>query len=184
MTDINSNMSDKGGDFERDISKFLSKWLTGKTKPYQYWRMPGSGSFATIHEENMGMSGDIRALTPNASFLTDFFSIELKTGYPKTSFWQHFKDIKNFNIKLFWEQCVGDAKKSDREPMLIYRKKGKKPVVGITSNVEMFIREKLDINSIAIRFKELPTIILYDRNDFFDLIKPDDIRGLMVKCLK
>jgi len=179
-------MSGKGGDFERLISKFLSVWLTGKAKPYQYWRMPGSGSLATIHEENVGLSGDIRALTPEAEFLTDYFSIECKTGYPKTTFWQHFKDIKNFNIKLFWQQCVNDARKASKEPMLIYRKKGTKPVVGIPYNVDGFFKwigigGIRDINSIMIRFKEndLPALVLYDMNDFFSKVKPDDMWRLM-----
>jgi len=175
--DINNCMSGKGGDFEREISKFLSKWLTGKEKPYQYWRMPGSGGLATIHEENVGLSGDIRSLTPEAEFLTSIFSIECKTGYPKTTFWQHFKDIKGFPIKLFWKQCINDAKKADKEPMLIYRKKGKKPVVGITHNVDKMFRDIWVINSILIRFKEyLPDLILYDMNDFFNNVKPDDLR--------
>ena len=30
----------KGGDFEREIAKTLTVWLTGKEKPYMYWRMP------------------------------------------------------------------------------------------------------------------------------------------------
>ena len=50
----------KGGDFERQVSKTLTKWLSGREKPYLFWRMPGSGGLATIHEENVGLSGDIR----------------------------------------------------------------------------------------------------------------------------
>lgn len=171
----------KGGDFEREIAKMLSVWLIGKEKPYQYWRMPGSGALATIHEENIGLSGDIRALTSQASFLTDIFSIECKTGYPKTSFWQHFKDIKNFNVKSFWRQCVEDANKADKQPMLIYRKKGGKPVIGIPNTVDTFFKNQLNLNSVTIRFKEsdmLPELVLYNIKDFFNIVEPDDIRRL------
>ena len=121
----------KGGDFEREVSKTLTRWLTGKEKPYMYWRMPGSGGLATIHEENRGLTGDIRSLHPDAEFLTDCFSIECKTGYPRTSFWQHFKNLKNFSIKEFWQQCVNDAYKANKRPMLIYRKKGQQIILGI-----------------------------------------------------
>lgn len=178
--DINNCMSGKGGDFERLISKFLSKWLTGKEKPYQYWRMPGSGGLATIHEENVGLSGDIRALTPEAEFLTEHFSIECKTGYPKTTFWQHFKDIKNFNIKLFWKQCVDDADRAGKFPMLIYRKKGKKPIVGICPRTMYFIVDRKNMNFIMIGFNDgMRSLYLYDMDDFFNSIRPDDIRRMM-----
>jgi hypothetical protein len=53
----------KGGDFEREISKAFTKWLTGVEKPYKFWRMPGSGGLATIHEENTNLSGDIRSVS-------------------------------------------------------------------------------------------------------------------------
>lgn len=124
-------MSGKGGEFERQISKYLTKWFTGKDKPYAFWRTPGSGSLCTIHEENVELSGDIRSIIPEANFLTSVFNIELKTGYPGTSFWQHFSDTKTFKIREFWEQSVRDGRKANKLPMVIYRKKGKKPLMGM-----------------------------------------------------
>ena len=43
----------KGGDNERNVSKFLTKWLTGKEKPYMFWRQDASGGLATVHVENV-----------------------------------------------------------------------------------------------------------------------------------
>jgi hypothetical protein len=171
-------MSGKGGDFEREVSKMLTVWLTGKKKPYAFWRMPGSGSLMTIHEENIGLSGDIRAVSPEAEFFTDIFSVECKTGYPKTSFWQHFKDIKNFNIKDFWKQCCEDADKAAKLPMLIYRKKGTKPIVGVCSKTTNFLYEKLtNFNFIGVVFSdEIRPIYFFNMEKFFDTVKPDDIR--------
>ena len=171
--------SNKGSMFERDISKYLSKWLTGSEKPYQYWRMPGSGALATISEENVGLSGDVRSLTREAEFLTRIFSLELKNGYPKTSFWQHFADIKNFGIRDFWSQCCGDAEKSNKRPMLIYRKKGRKPLVGIDIHTYMEVCVHLgSLSSISMRFKDLEyvTLELFDFYSFFDIITPDIIK--------
>jgi len=178
--------SNKGSSFEREISKDLSKWLTGQEKPYQYWRTPGSGSLCTIHNEDMGLSGDIRALTPEAKFLTDVFSIELKTGYPTTSFWQHFSDIKGFKLREFWEQTNRDAKKANKEPMLIYRKKGKKKLVGFRKNLldNYMFRDCYDLDNIgiiSIQFKidyMLPVLAIMDFNDFFNIMKPDKMRSV------
>jgi len=168
----------KGSTFERDVSKSLTKWLTGKNKPYQYWRMPASGGLATISEENADLSGDIRSLTQDAAFLTDIFSLELKRGYPKTSFWQLFANIKHFNIEEFWDQCCNDAEKADKKPMLIYRKTGRKVIVGIDLIVENKLSKYLSmLPSMSIRFQsELPTIVFYNFEEFLANVTPDIIK--------
>ena len=169
----------KGGDFERDVAKDLTLWLTGKKKPYKFWRMPGSGGLATIHEECVDLSGDIRSLDSDGEFLTDIFSIECKNGYPKTSFWQHFKNIKHFNIKEFWIQCCNDAFKSDKKPMLVYRKKGRKPIVGIDYTTFVDIEMITKLSSVILNWNdELDSVVLFDYKDFFEMVKPDNIKEI------
>lgn len=182
FSDINKYIMAKGGDFERVISKAFTVWLTGKVKPYKYWRMPGSGGLATIHEECSNLSGDIRALANDAEFLTECFSIECKCGYPSTSFWQHFSNIKNFNLKEFWIQCCNDANKASKFPMLIYRKKRKKPIVGINEYVyqNYFFKKLEELNYIKMSFNiELDSIYLFDFETFLKLITPDDIKEII-----
>lgn len=174
----------KGSDFEREISKELTIWLTGKPKPYYFWRQPASGSLATIDEKNKNLSGDIRAIHPDAEFFTDIYSLELKTGYPKASFWQHFIPLKNYILKEFWKQCVRDAYQAEKKPMLIYRKLGRAKIVGICKTDKYILEERTDLKilpCITLRFEltELPELILYNFDDFFKYIKPDDIRSLL-----
>jgi hypothetical protein len=170
-------MSGKGSEFERQICKKLSIWLTGKEKPYQFWRVPLSGGLATIDEENCDLSGDIRALTKEGEFLTSIFSIELKTGYPKTNFHQHLKGIKNFSIEQFWKQTLCAAKKSNRNPMLIYRKKGMNIIIGITKDIDLKLN--LQLRKLMISFcNDIPDIIFYDFDDFFDNVKPESLKKL------
>jgi len=173
----------KGGDFERVISKKLSVWLTGKEKPYQFWRMPASGGLATISEENKKLSGDIRALTRQAEFFTDIFNIECKNGYPRASFWQVFKEIKNLELKSFWEQCCLDAMKAGKWPMLIYRKKGQKIILGISTSINTILEDKIPeirlLSTITVKFDpSLPQVIFYDFENFFDIIKPEIVKEL------
>ena len=176
----------KGGSFEREISKDLTEWLTGKKIPYMYWRCPASGALATIHEANyQNLSGDIRPLHPDAEFLTNYFSIECKTGYPKTSLWQHFKHLKGFAIKNFWQQCVYDALHADKHPMLIYRKKGRQIIIGLSDVDVSKLEDKSDMLKtlplISMRFdlQELPNITFYDFKEFLEAVKPNDIRKEM-----
>ncbi len=172
----------KGGDFEREVSKSFTVWLTGTERPYKYWRMPGSGGLATIHEDCADLSGDIRALSGDAEFLTDAFSIECKTGYPKTSFWQHFKHLKTFCIKKFWQQCVDDAYKPRKRPMLIYRKKGKQVIIGLSlvdkNHLEKYSDGLRTLPYVSMRFKldELPEIIFFDFKEFLEVVTPEHIK--------
>jgi len=165
----------KGSDFERYVCKKLSVWFQGTEKPYLFWRMPASGGLATISEMNKGLAGDIIPLDEDIKKWWPL-SIECKTGYPSTSFWQHFKGLKNFNIELFWKQCTEDAKKSDKYPMLIYRKKGQKPIVGINEIVEdMFDIEHLP--SISLYFpKTKDNVVFYDMEQFFNNITPEQLK--------
>lgn len=169
----------KGGDFERDTAKFLTLWLTGKKKPYKYWRMDASGSLATIHEENEDLAGDIKSLARDADFLTDIFVIECKTGYPKTSFWQHWSSA-NFQIKEFWNKLVKVETPKEKYPMLIYRKKGRRRLVGISEFPMVHFSKKLsDLNFVTIHWNgELPDLYFYDFNEFWDRIVPEDIKSI------
>lgn len=170
-------MGNKGSAWERDVAKFLSVWLTGEEKPYQYWRSPQSGGLATISELNKDLTGDIQALTTEAKFLTNIYSLELKTGYPKTSFWQHFKDIKNFHLEAFWKQCVEDARKGNKLPMLIYRKKGNKPIVGISDSSRL--RKLNKLQNISMDFhkdKDLPSVTFYNMEEFFEIVTPEYLK--------
>ena len=171
----------KGGDFERNISKFLTKWLTGKTKPYMFWRNDASGGLATMHIENIHMTGDIKSIHPDSEFFTDIFSVECKTGYPNTSFWQHWNSTK-FGIENFWLQACGDACKAKKHPMLIYRKKGRKQILGIDKYIQEKLNKRLEgLNYIGVCWGDpdaCKSCFLYDMEQFFDRVKPDDIRRL------
>lgn len=169
----------KGGEFERKIAKYLTKWVSGKEKPYIYWRMPGSGSLATISEANKELSGDIHPLRLEGAFLTDRFSIECKDGYPKANFHQHLKDIKNFEIKEFWLQCLEAANRAGKHGMLVWKKKGLKEIVGISPISAKLLQPKLK-NIVLVFDDGTSPIRFYDMVDFFIEITPDKINRIKI----
>lgn len=167
--------SSKGSEFEREICKFLTVWNNGDPKKPHFWRQLASGAMFTINDDE-NLSGDIRSIRPEGNFLTDIFSIECKNGYPKTSIDYHLKYNKSDGIKEFWEQCCEAASKTNRNPLLIYRKKGIKPIyVGIDEYVFkklfVFLKEQRFIH-LSYPDTDLSDIYLFGQSDFFDNITP------------
>lgn len=177
--------SEKGFEFEREICKYLSKWVHGgTTKPYVFWRGRGSGGVFTMDEDSGDdFAGDIYLIRPEGKFLTDIFSIECKNGYPKTSIDYHLKYNKSDGIKEFWEKVCDCAEKTNRSPLLIYRKKGIKPIfVGIDD----YIFKKLYIYLKGVRFVHLsypdvilPDLYMFGQDDFFDIITPEIMKKIL-----
>ena len=166
----------KGGSFEREIARTLTFYMSGQKKELWYWRSQSSGGLATIaNQPNLG--GDIVAVHEKAYPLTNKYSIELKTGYDDTCFFQHLKNIKNFNIEVFWKQCMNDAVKASKLPMLIYRKKGINPIIGFDINDGKRFIDK-DLQTLSITFskdKNLPNIIFFNFDEFLIKIPKDEL---------
>jgi len=172
----------KGGDFEREICKFLTVWCGGDPKQPYFWRQPASGAMLTRNDD-LNMSGDIRAIRPEGDFLTKNISLELKNGYPKTSIDYHLKYNKSDGIREFWEQCVGDAVKVGKHPMLIYRKKGIKPIyVGMAPILYQMVSQYLtECRFVHLGYTngDLPDLYMFGLSDFFDNITPDIIKEIL-----
>jgi hypothetical protein len=168
--------SKKGGMWERDISKYLSKWLTGNEKPYMWWRSPGSGSIG--YNLNQHLSGDIIPIKDEAKFFP--FCIEAKNGYPKNSDIQNHLSSTKFNIEGFWKQVNEESK--DKLPMLIYKKtRSRSVILGINKEANDKLEDILNyLNSVIITWgdkeNKLPNCYIYDMDDFFKLITPEIIK--------
>jgi len=171
--------SKKGGQWERDVSRYLTKWLTGQSKELFFWRSPSSGGMFTMIPENVTISGDIIALKPEADILCSKFSIELKNGYPDASLDKHLKYNKADPLKAFWIQACDDATKAKKLPILIYKKKGlPTPWIGIESifnkHVMFDLKEK---RCVHLRWEiDYPDIYFYEYKEFFSIISPQKIK--------
>ena len=173
----------KGGEFERQICKYLSKWIQGTEKPYIFWRGRGSGAMFTLDEDTgKDFSGDIYVVRREGLFFSDKFSLECKNGYPGNSVDYHLKYNKSDGIKEFWEQCCNDANASNRSPMLIYRKKGIRPIFAcIDDYMYGILKKRLDgLRFIHLSYPdtELPDMYMFGLDEFFEKITPDTIEGI------
>lgn len=169
-----------GSNWERDTAKFLTYWLTSQNKEYYFWRSPGSGSIGTMTGTNPDLHGDIIPLKPEAEEICNKFIFECKSGYNKASFDLHLKYNKKDFIREFWEQVCNDAEKANKYPLLLFKKKGfSVPWVGITSEVVDKLHSPLaDLRSINLKWGniDLPNVLFFGRNEFFEKITPDKIK--------
>ena len=169
-----SNGKAKGSGYERTICKMLTKWKSNKEKPYIWWRSPSSGALATITAQNPDLTGDIIAVLPEGHFLTDIFSIEIKAGYPNSSFHKFFKPVKNNEILQFWEQSLKDCKQSNKEPMVIYKKDRQIPLFFIREKIKNMLKMLENINYFLIKSGN-EKICCMSMDEFFSIVNPDDI---------
>jgi len=105
------NSKNKGHRFENDIAKMLNEKFNSK----EFSRTPGSGAYATSHNlpEHLTIYGDL--ITPKKFK----FCIECKRGYSDMKF-DALIDC-NADIWKFIEQAEKDAKKADKDFLLIWK---------------------------------------------------------------
>ena len=113
------NSKKKGSKNEREVAKLFHKW-TG----YEFARTPQSGG---LHWKKQNTVGDIVCIDDRHGRKFPF-SIECK--FHQNIEFSHLIDGtigKNINkIIPFWEQCLGDAIKVNKTPILFMRKNGMK----------------------------------------------------------
>ena len=186
----------KGGNFEREISKILSLWFTEGKRDDIFYRSQSSGARATQRNKSkkttVGQQGDIASTCTEGEQLIKIWSIECKTGY---SFKNKLKDgtqkITNWDIldlldsksqepmfAQMWNQCVIDAEISSREPILIFRRNMKLPLICITkqyySRLTNFFSapDFMEINfNLSKLFYPYNEVIIFNKNKFLELFK-------------
>lgn len=134
----------KGSAFEREICKRLSLWVSGGKKADLFWRSAMSGGRATVARKKGGMvrqAGDITATTPEGHVLTDAWYIECK-AYKQIDLAQ-FMVTGNGKLAEWWARCKREARQYGKEPILIVKQNGWKPLiiarVGAVCNIVMVV---------------------------------------------
>lgn len=142
----------KGGAFEREMCSKMSLWYTDGERDDIFYRTGGSGGRATMRRKvgktTEGQAGDLTYTDPIGKPLVDRWNIEFKTGYSSRSKTKKGERVTNWGpldildsrqnksmlVKL-WEECVVDAEATNRDPILIFRRPGRKPCICFTQEV-------------------------------------------------
>lgn len=170
----------KGGGWERDVCKFLSKWIQGEEKPYLFWRGRGSGgTFTRSDLVGESFAGDVYPVREEGKFLTDRFIIECKDGYKNASFDKHLKYNKSDDIRDFWIQTCEPTEDIKKHPMLIYKKKGMPtPWLGIDFCVYSLLKPYLEgLRFVHLKWGEdLRDTYFFEYKEFFATISPSIVK--------
>lgn len=91
----------KGGDYEREICKRLSLWLTNGRDDDQLWRSSQSGGRATSRAKRgkgtKGHAGDTVATGKYGARLLKLVTLEIKRGYSKVANVHSLLDLRPRN---------------------------------------------------------------------------------------
>ena len=115
----------KGGEFERYCCKQLSLWLSYNKRGDLFWRSAMSGGRATVQFKRGGSNrtqlGDVTAISPQGSQLTDVFFIECKCVKNLNFRGMMWNKSIQHGLPTYWDKCCTEAGKALRYPMLIGR---------------------------------------------------------------
>lgn len=132
----------KGGSFENEICKDLSRWWTDGKRDDIFRRTSTSGGLATIRRKSGKTTayqhGDITFQDDIGKPFIERYNIECKSGYATQNKWDVLDLLdskqKVTTLEKLWEQCLNDAEVSNREPMLIFRRNGRGKCIIIKTN--------------------------------------------------
>lgn len=120
------NSKNKGGSFERKICKLLSLWYSEGKRDDIFYRSASSGAMATMRfkkgKTTTGQSGDITSTDIEGIKFIEQVSIELK--HYKTFSLDFLLFNKPTKVRDWWEQCICDANRTSKYPLLIIKKNG------------------------------------------------------------
>lgn len=170
------NGKQKGSQYEREISKTLSLWLSNNKYDDLFWRSHSSGGRFTQRFKNfkntINQSGDITSTCKISEEFIKHFTIECKF-YKEISLWDFVTGNKNGIVK-FWIQTINESKSANKHPLLIL-KSNYKPVLLITNN---YVSDKLkkisDVEEIMIINNEIENCVIYLFENFLN-INPQQI---------
>lgn len=113
----------KGSEYEREICKKLSRWVSGGQREDLFWRSAMSGGRATVGKRKgkdlARHAGDISATAPEGHILTDDFYIECKRYADLNLASFIFKGVGK--LASFWKEAIEQAEAHNKIPMLIAR---------------------------------------------------------------
>lgn len=128
----------KGQQFEREVCKQLSLWVSGGMSNNLFWRSAQSGGRATtLRKQGEDLSvhaGDIAAIDPAGERFCKTFFVECK--FLKSLRLDALVYPMKGVIGPIWEKCCRQAAQYEKVPLLICKENGRTPLVILSTSFE------------------------------------------------
>jgi hypothetical protein len=125
----------KGGNFEREMARALSLWITDGQNPNTLWRSAMSGGRSTLArkkgEVNKYQSGDLSAISPEAYSYVENVYTELKF-YSQLGIEKFLLGLPS-KLTEFWKETLDQATYHNQLPVLIAKQNRFAPLFISTS---------------------------------------------------
>lgn len=151
----------KGLNYEIEISKKLSKWITGGKKDRVLWRSMSSGGLFTKNIVNI--DGDICSVENESIEFCKFFVVECKRR-SKVNIMSFLYSKDKSDMIQFWNQVIEASKKSNKIPLLIMRENYKEDLIAMPFS--FFQRLNIEVEYIMVDGNNM-NFIVCTLNDFF-----------------
>jgi hypothetical protein len=111
----------KGGNYERQIAKRLSLWITQGKNENGLWRSSSSGATATIGKKkgeiNPYQCGDLCAVSPDCYNFAEKIYVEIKS-YKQLNI-TNFIFNRPSILEKFWKIALQESKDYNKEPIIV-----------------------------------------------------------------
>jgi hypothetical protein len=176
------NKSAKGGEFERQFSRWLSLWLTRGQRRDLFWRSGGSGSVSTRTGQR-AMAGDIMAVEEEGGELGGLITWELKNGYPNADMMKLLDGLKGGNEWLVMhDQAVAAWRKSGTATWAMVHHRPRKHAL---VTFPFAVARGFDRNADRMSYR-VPTVavdvVVYRLEDWFAANDPDNVLAWLRAC--
>jgi hypothetical protein len=118
----------KGSNFEREISKMLSMWVTEGNRDDVLWKSQNSGGRHTVRKkknlETANQEGDITYTDELGKPFAELFCTECK-NYKDLNIWSMIED-KNVGLLSFWNTL---CKIKTKKQFILIAKQNRKPTI-------------------------------------------------------
>lgn len=175
--------SGKGQNFERQIAKYLSRWITYGDRDDVFWRSSNSGGRATVRAATGSagglVSGDLCAVRPEGFPLLEVFVIECK--FYKDLKLQDLPFDRKSVIPKAWNKVCKESVRESRRPMLILKQNNRPILLGLQYRMYREIRHQvrgtLDVMPPYLYSNRLQ-LALCEFDPVFEAFSPDMLTGL------
>lgn len=180
----------KGGEFERQVCRMISKWWSGGRHDDLFWRSSQSGGRATVRhrkgKRTRGHESDITATDDVGLPLIRTITFELKRGYNKDTLHNLIdrprkpKNQKKPNTQTYedWIAQATAAAERAKTPYwaIIHRRDGREPTILVPEPFPYYVHIAV-APSLTITFED-ESAIMYPLAEFFFQVDPEDVKQL------